>query len=147
MTFKNEYVPPLEEETSAFLKVAREVLNTGHNKYDEWTVDRARKIALFRTGSGREDAKGQEYWIFLVSSEKYRITTNLVSKENVSSSQISMTMSFSFAQGNSYGAPNDETVKLLKEALEEHGRWHLFNPKAYDQVDLVLLNARTGNEA
>jgi len=30
MAFKNEYVPPLEQETSEFLKRAREILRTGH---------------------------------------------------------------------------------------------------------------------
>jgi hypothetical protein len=40
MAFKNEYVPPLEQESSGFLKKARETLRTGYSKYDAWTVDR-----------------------------------------------------------------------------------------------------------
>lgn len=50
MAFKNEYVPPLEQETSEFLKKARETLRTGYSKYDTWTVDRERDMVLFRRG-------------------------------------------------------------------------------------------------
>ena len=52
MAFKNEYVPPLEQETSEFLKKARETLRTGYSKYDAWTVDRERDMVLFRRGGG-----------------------------------------------------------------------------------------------
>lgn len=52
MTFKNEFVPPLEQETSEFLKKAREILRTGHTNYDQWTVDREREMVLFRRGGG-----------------------------------------------------------------------------------------------
>lgn len=52
MTFKNEFVPPLEQETSEFFKKAREILRTGHTNYDQWTVDREREMVLFRRGGG-----------------------------------------------------------------------------------------------
>ena len=52
MAFKNEYVPPLEQETSEFLKKARETLRTGYSKYDAWTVDREKDMVLLFVGGG-----------------------------------------------------------------------------------------------
>ena len=54
MVFKNEYVPPLEQETSEFLKNAREMLRTGYSKYDAWTVDREKDMVLLYVGGGRD---------------------------------------------------------------------------------------------
>ena len=52
MAFKNEYIPPLEQETSEFLKRARETLRTGYSKYDAWTVDREHDMVLQYVGGG-----------------------------------------------------------------------------------------------
>lgn len=52
MVFNNEYVLPPEQETSGFLKKAREILRTGYSKYDAWTVDREREMVLLHRGGG-----------------------------------------------------------------------------------------------
>jgi len=76
MAFKNEYVPPLEQETSEFLKEARETLRTGYNKNDAWTVDRENNRVLDRTGCGHEiDNRDEEYWEYLDGDECYGFTT------------------------------------------------------------------------
>lgn len=53
MVFNNEYVLPPEQETSGFLKKAREILRTGYSKYDAWTVDREREMVLLHRGGAQ----------------------------------------------------------------------------------------------
>ena len=76
MAFKNEYIPPLEQETSEFFRKAREVLRTGHYKTDDWTVDRENNRVLGRTGCGHEiDDHDEEYWKYLDGDDCYGFTT------------------------------------------------------------------------
>lgn len=53
MAFKNEYVPPQEQETSEFLKQAQKTLKHASAELrSTWTVDRERDMVLFRRGGG-----------------------------------------------------------------------------------------------
>ena len=51
MTFKNEYVPPLEQETSEFFSRAQKILSVMAEKRSKWTLDREREMVLVLKGS------------------------------------------------------------------------------------------------
>jgi hypothetical protein len=81
MTFKNEYIPPIEQETSEFFKIARKVLNTGHTTHDKWTADREREMVLFIRGGRKElEDANRDTWRFLDRSGEYWITTECLFK-------------------------------------------------------------------
>lgn len=128
MAFKNEYVPPLEQETSEFFKRARDILRTGHKKNDAWTVDRERNQVLFYSGGGHEiDDHDEEYWQFLDGGGRYSFTTKEVSYSLISEGspkQIALTRDIlSFRGGDQYkGLPDDKTLKQIKEAFLVYGR-------------------------
>jgi len=127
MAFKNEYVPPLEQETSEFLKRAREILRTGHKKNDAWTVDREKNQVLFYRGGGHEiDDHDQEYWSFLNGDDRYSFTTRQNCYTFVSDGppeRWEMTRDIqSFRGGDLYkGLPDAKTLKRIKEAFDAHG--------------------------
>ena len=127
MAFKNEYVPPLEQETSEFFRKAREVLRTGHYKTDAWTVDRENDRVLKRTGKGHEiDDHDQEYWRFLDGDDRYSFTTRQLSCTLLSEGSHEhweMTRDIEkFSGGGSYkGLPDANTLKCIKEAFDAHG--------------------------
>lgn len=129
MAFKNEYVPPLEQETSEFLKKAREMLRTGHKKNDAWTVDRENNRVLKRTGRGHEiDDREEEYWTFLDGEDRYSFTTKELNYSLVSEgtpNKIAMTRDIlCFRDGAIYkGLPDTRTLKHIKEAFDEHGAY------------------------
>ena len=128
MAFKNEYVPPLEQETSEFLKKTREILRTGYSKYDAWTVDRENNRVLFYSGCGHEiDDNDQEYWEFLDGNDFYSFITKKVHHSLVSEGppkKIAITRDILFFRdGKLYkGLPNDQTIQLIKEAFWVYGR-------------------------
>jgi hypothetical protein len=127
MAFKNEYVPPLEQETSEFLKKAREILRTGHKKNDAWTVDRENNRVLKRTGRGHEvDDNDEEYWTFLDGEDRYSFTTKELNYSIVSEGppdKVAMTRDIEkFRGGDPYkGLPDAKTLTLIKEAFDAHG--------------------------
>ncbi|MDO8892010.1 MAG: hypothetical protein Q7V00_09225 [Sulfurimicrobium sp.] len=51
MAFKNEYVLPLEQETSEFFRQTQKTLNAMAERRSKWTVDRERDMVLFRQGA------------------------------------------------------------------------------------------------
>jgi hypothetical protein len=76
MTFKNEYIPPLEQETSAYFKEMRKTLRTGNHKNDAWTVDREHNRVLARVGVGHDiDSCDEEYWVYFDGTDCYGFTT------------------------------------------------------------------------
>lgn len=92
MSFKNEFIPPLEQETSAFFKKARETLKTGHSEFDIWTVDREREMVLLHKGSGREvETADEQFWGFLDQNGYCIFDTKKISKSQISSDEISVT--------------------------------------------------------
>ena len=46
MAFKNEYVPPLEQETSEFFRKAQRALDVMSERRSKWTVDREQEMVL-----------------------------------------------------------------------------------------------------
>jgi hypothetical protein len=145
MTFKNEYIPPIEQETSEFAKQARKTLNTGHTSRDSWTVDRERDMVLSRTGGGHSlDSYNEDYWSFLDHKGEYSITTRLVSKSEISPQEIAITRSFSYSLGPRVIEPDAVTIACIKEALTEHKDWG--RASDYKICKLTLIDSRTGKE-
>ena len=147
MAFKNEYVPPLEQETSEFFRQARETLRTGYSQYDAWTVDREREMVLLYRGSGHSmEDRNEEAWSFIDRKGRYFICTTLLSKCEVSPDEIAISRSFSFMTGGDRIAPNPATVACIKEALNEHSRRYLFDLEHYKFCQLKVVDAVTGKE-
>ena len=147
MVFKNEYIPPMNEEASEFFRKARETLRTGFSKYDAWTVDRERDMALVHRGGGHSpESKDEDYWSFVDRKGYYLCDTTLLSKTQSSPEEIAITQSISFQSGGNLSDPDAETVTCIKDALRERGRWHLLNPEAYKRCQLTLIDANTGKE-
>lgn len=138
MAFKNEYIPPLEQETSEFLKKARETLRTGYSKYDAWTVDRERDMVLFRRGGGHDlDSANEDYWSFIDRKVSYSFTTWRLSESESSSEEMSITRQIGLGSSQ----PDTETIACIKEALREHSRSLLFNLEHYKRVQLTLIDS------
>lgn len=148
MAFKNEFVPPLEQETSEFLKKAREILRTGHTNYDRWAVDREREMALKHEGTGRDvETAGHDVWAYLDRQGHYVFSTEKLAKVEISPEEVSITYRLNdFWTGDKYSTPNTSSLECIKEALREYGRWHLFNPEAFKHCHIKLVNGKTGKE-
>lgn len=129
MAFKNEYVLPLEQETSEFLKKAREILRTGHKKNDAWTVNRGSNSVLFYSGCGHEiDDHDEEYWQFLDGERRYSFTTKKFDRKVIAAGppkKIALTRDIlHFWSGELYsGLPDNQTLQYIKEAFQVHGAY------------------------
>jgi hypothetical protein len=146
MAFKNEYIPPLEQETSEFFKKARETLRTGHSKYDQWTVDRERNMVLFRRGGGHSmESKDEDYWSFIVADREHYVDTEVLAKSEVTPEEIAITYSVSF-RGDQSRYPDAQTIACIEQALQERGRTHLFDLDHHKRCHLTLIDATTGKE-
>jgi hypothetical protein len=127
MAFKNEYVPPLEQETSEFFKRARETLHIGYNKNDAWTVDRESKRVLSRTGCGHEiDDRDEEYWEYLDGDDCYGFTTkelNYSLIEEGPPKKIAITRDILYFKGGAAykGIPEAKIIQRIKDAFQVHG--------------------------
>lgn len=129
MAFKNEYIPPVDQETSQFLKDARKTLRTGHKKDDDWTVDRENNRVLCLTGRGHDiDTYDEEYWGYIDERKYYSFSTKkinrqLISKENPR--KISLTRNIiHFWSGEPYcGLPDKQTFMQIKEAFQAYGEF------------------------
>lgn len=127
MAFKNEYVPPLEQETSEFFRRARETLRTGHKRDDDWTVDRENNRVLFRSGSGHEiDNYEEEYWRFLDGEDRYSFTTKTINRKVVDAGpprKIALTRDILLFLGHPpfKGLPDDLVIQEIKSAFREYG--------------------------
>lgn len=145
MAFKNEYIPPLEQEISEFLKNARETLRTGYSKYDAWTVDRERDMVLFRRGGGHSmESKDEDYWNFIDRKGKYYICTTLLSKSETAPEELAITRSFHHMTGGGDSVPHIETLGCIKEALSEYKDWGVISD--YKRCQLTLIDVITGKE-
>lgn len=77
MAFKNEYVPPLEQETSEFFRRAQKTLNVMAERRSKWTVDREREMALVHEGRGREiEDANHDLWGFIDRKGYYVFSTD-----------------------------------------------------------------------
>lgn len=139
MTFKNEYIPPLEQETSEFLKKAREILHTGYSKHDKWTVDREREMGLVRQGRGHSlDSANEDYWGFIDYKGSYSFTTWTLSQSEISSEEIAITRQIGFKSREGLSKPDTETITCIKEALREHKDYGVVSD--YQRCQLTLID-------
>ena len=149
MTFKNEYIPPIEQETSGFLKTARETLRTGYSKFDSWAVDRDREMVLIRMGGGRREIGdyNSDLWGWIDHGGYYVFSMEQVSRVEVSPQEVAITYRLKdFWQGERYSVPSTETIACIKEALHTDGTSYLFNPEAFKRCLLTLIDSATGQE-
>lgn len=152
MAFKNEYVPPLEQETSEFFKKAREILRTGHNKNDAWTVDRENNRVLGCTGRGHEiDDRDEEYWEYLDVNGRYSFTTKKFDRKVIAAGppkKIALTRDIvHFWSGDLHsGLPDKQIFRNIKEAFQAHGAYCMASQE--DECQHTLLwNGLTYGEA
>ncbi len=140
MSFKNEYIPPLEQETSEFLRKARIALNVGFSVHEMWTVDRSNDMVLVRTGAGSQrESANHEYWRFIDSRGTYAFTTGLVSKQAAGKTVlIERTIGFSQLAGLD-DTPDGTTIERIKAALIVYKDSSMMS--RYDICELVLKNA------
>lgn len=128
MAFQNEYIPPVEKETSDFLKQARKILQTGYYESDDWTVDRECNRVLTRTGGGHEiNDHDQDYWEYLDETGHYSFTTREVTRSLVSAGPprtVAITRDIiRFWKSEVFkGLPDEKTIQLIKEAFLVYGR-------------------------
>ncbi len=146
MPFKNEYVPPPEQETSEFLRNARETLRTGYSKYDSWTVDREEGMVLFHEGSGHElEDANHDLWRFIDREGYYLFGTDKLSSSKNSPEEIVISYKLKyFRSGERYAQPNTETLLRIKDALHEYKDWGVISD--YKRCQITLIDARTGKE-
>lgn len=135
MSFKNEYVPPLEQETSEFFRKARETLRTGQCKSDAWTVARENNRGLFRSGCGHEiDDYDEEYWDFLDGDDRYSFTTKEISRKVVEAGppkRIALTRDILYFWGHApyKGLPDTLLIQEIKEAFRAYGGFSATSPR------------------
>jgi len=129
MAFINEYIPPLEQETSEFFRRAREILRTGHKKNDAWTVDRENNRVLDRSGKGHEiDDHDEEYWEYLDGDECYGFTTKQLNYSLISDGlpiKIAVTRDILYFKGGDLykGIPDALVIQRIKEAFQMYGAY------------------------
>lgn len=146
MTFKSEYIPPLEQETSEFFKSAREVLRTGYSKYDKWTIDREREMVLLFVASGREpDSYNHDLWRFVDRKGYYSFSTDCLSRQETSLGVLSITYALGpFKCVGPFGEPDPATLRCIKDALREYKDGEVSSK--YKTCELTLVDSRNGME-
>lgn len=148
MAFENEYVLASETEQSDFFKKARVILQTGHSKFDFWTVDRQREMALVNKGSGHEvESANSTVWGFLDQRGKYFFSTEKLDC-NSSSDEINATFKLlGFWKGDDYLQPSPDVIVCIKDALTEYQKIRLFDLNHYKSSRLTLISESAGGEA
>lgn len=148
MAFKNEYVPPLEQETSEYLSRAREMLRKGHLKNDAWTVDRENDRVLARTGRGHEiDDQNQEYWEYLDGDDRYSFVTSETSRSLIAKGppmEIALSRDIQMFWGHApyKGLPDSTVIQRIKEAFQVYGA-HCMASQGEKCVHTLLWNGKT----
>ncbi len=145
MTFANEHIPPLEEETSEFLREARGRLRTGYTPFDRWTVDRQNDMVLFKRGSGRFiESKDVEFWTFIDRKGQYDFETIKRAETEISKEEIALTRLIGFQIGKGITEPDVESLAQVKDALREYKDYGYLSD--YLRCRLTLVSAATGKE-
>jgi hypothetical protein len=150
MTFKNEYIPPIEQETSEFAKEARKAFNKGHSKYDQWAIDRERQVALIHKGGGRKDPGDPdgELWALFDQDGYFVFSMDRVTYEKQDSDSVRIVYRLlGFWAGDKYAKPSERTLQHIRDALSEHSKSYMFEMYAYKNCDLTLLNGMKGEVA
>ena len=143
MAFKNEYVPPLEQETSEFFRRAQKTLNVTSERRSKWTADRERDMALVREGRGHSlDSANENYWGFIDCKGTYSFTTWLLSESEISSEEISITRQIGFKAWEGVSDPDVETIAFIKEALREHKDYGVISDYKRCQLTLIDSNGK-----
>ena len=143
MAFKNEYVPPLEQETSEFFSRAQKILNVMAERRSKWTVDRERDMALVRQGKGHSlDSANEDYWGFIDRKGVYSFTTWILSQSEISSEEIAITRQIGFKSGEGLSKPDTETITYIKEALREHKDYGVISDYLRCQLTLIDGNGQ-----
>ena len=148
MSFKNEFVPLLDQEHSEFFRKVRKSLHTGFTTYDCWTVDRERDMVLFHEGSGHDiESASYDLWAYIDRKGHYVFGTDRLSRtEGPAQSLVISYRLRGFWGGNRYSTPDAATLASIKEALRESSRWYLSNPEAFTRCELTLVDGSTGQE-
>ncbi len=144
MTFKNEYVPSVEQETSEFFRNARDILRISSSQFNRWTIDREREIILYRRGGGGHEDPTTDYWSFLNADGEHQIVTEELERSPVSPDEIAVTLSLGLR--GDLDRYTNEVLICIKEAFSEYTRWHLFNPEAFKHCQLKLILRSTSQE-
>lgn len=145
MAFVNEYVPPIEQETSEFLRWARTKLKTGYSRWDLWTVDRDNDMVLCWRGGGHgQETHNIDYWSFIDREGEYSATTQLLSEVEISVDEIALTLSILFQTGKGLRDPGPMTIKCVKEAFREYK--DLGAASRYTNCRLTMIDSATGEE-
>jgi hypothetical protein len=146
MAFKNEYVPPLEQETSEFFKKAQKTLNVMAEARSKWTVDREREMVLFCSGRGHSlESAGESYWLAIDHKGTYSFTTERLHKHEVSPEEIAIAYRLKhFWVGGGESVPDSSSLASIKEALREYKDWGVISD--YKRCQLTLIDAKTGKE-
>lgn len=140
MTFKNEYIPPIEEETSEFFKKAREVLCKGHPEYTSWTIDRLNSGALMWTSGGREfETRHDDSWKYFNQTGLYIFDTRLDGSNEISPRELEQTRTILrfWKQDYTAGMPSAETLSQIKAALQSHKEGGVLS--VYETCRLTLI--------
>lgn len=120
MAFVNEYIPPIEQETSEFFMQARKTFHKS-STLESWTVDRQNERALNWSHSGRSyETRNEVIWDYIDNTGRYSFGTRLLSQEELSPSEIALTLEvyLVWAGDPHAGMPSKETWTYIKEALE-----------------------------
>lgn len=145
MAFVNEYVPPLAQETSEFLRDARMKLRTGGSRFDMWTVDRTNDMVLQlqRTGHSME-TRHDEYWSFVDRKGYYHWVATVLSNTEVAPDVLAIVRSIAFQKGGKLSDPDEQTRAWIKAALYEYR--DVGAASKYGNVQLTLIDAFSGQE-
>ncbi len=141
MAFTNEYVPPVEQESSEFFRQARKTLSVMAEMRSKWTVDREREMALVNEGSGRElESANHNLWSFLDRKGFYVFSTEQLSKIEVSPDEVAISRRLNgFWAGERYSQPDKDTLARIKEALREYNDWGVVSD--YKRCQLTLIDS------
>jgi hemin uptake protein HemP len=134
MPFITEYIPATESEKSEFAKSAKIRLNTGHSRFDAWTIDRENEMVLLKIGSGHslEEAR-RDNWEFLCPKGMLRFNTT-ITQSTTKGNTLQLTRSIGFIDSQELIQPDKKIIEEIKGALEsykdygvmsEHANCHL----------------------
>lgn len=146
MAFKNEYVPPLDQEDSNFFRQAQKSLNVMAEKRSKWTVDREREMVLLRRQIRREIESAEvDKWAFIDHRGTYEFSTKRLREAKISSEEVAISYELlRFWGGGGRIVPSKESLACIKDALREYKDWGVISD--YKRCQLTLIDGVTGKE-
>ena len=140
MAFKNEYIPPIEQETSELFMQARQIFNKS-STLESWTVDRENNRVLNWSHSGHDfESRNDEVWDYIDSTGRYSFGTRLDFHKVLSSQEISMIRTIYLVWEGSHiaGMPSKGTWLHIKEALEARKDFGVQSKYSTCKLTLIL---------